>query len=115
MPGLATVTAGTIIGVTEIDEQELLVNTTTDVLINMHGEDGVTVLGRQGVVKHTASLRVVVTAGTIIGVIEINVQELLVNTTEDVLINMHGVDDAIALDRHFAAKELAIRIISFEN
>ena len=49
VPGLAAITAGTIIGVAEINEQELLVNSTTDVLIPMDGEDGVTVLGCRSV------------------------------------------------------------------
>ena len=116
MPRLAAVTAGTIIGVTEINEQELLVNTTKDVLINIHREDGVTVLGCHSVLEYHGS-RVLVTAGTIIGVTEINGQEPQVNTTKDVLINTSGVDDVIALDHQFARpnQELAIRIISFEN
>ena len=56
---------------------------------------------RHNVSKHLPS-RVPVTAGTIIGVTEINGQELPVNTTEDVLMATTGVDDAIVLDRPFA-------------
>ena len=54
-----------------------------------------------------------ITAGTIIGVTEINGQEMPVNTTIDVLINIFGVDDVIALDRHVAKpnQELTISII----
>ena len=89
----------------------MLVNTTKDVLIPMDGEDGVTVLGCHSVPKYQ-NTRVLVTAGTIIGVTEINEQQPQVNTTEDVLINMAGLVHVIALDRQFAEpnQELAIRI-----
>ena len=61
--------------------------------------------------------RVSVTAGTIIGVTEINGQEPLVNITEDVLMATIGVDDVFALVRQFAKpnQELGIKAISFEN
>ena len=66
----------------------------------MDGEDGVTVLGCHSVPKYQ-NTRVLVTAGTIIGVTEINGQQPLVNTTEDALMATTGVDDVIAFDLQF--------------
>ena len=40
----------------------------------------------------------------VIGATEMNGQELPANTTEDVLINIAGVVDVIALDRQFASQ-----------
>ena len=110
------VTAGTIIGVAEMNEQELLVNSTKDVLMAIHGEDGVTVLGCQFVPQYQDS-RVLITAGAITGGTEMNWQELRVNTTEDVLINIAWVVDVIAMDRQFAKpnQEVGIKIISLKN
>ena len=54
----------------------------------------------------------VITAGTIIGVIEMTEQELLGSTAKDVLLHIFGVDGVIVMDGHFAVKlnqELAIR------
>ena len=60
------------------------------------GPDGkmvvVIAMERQNVSMHLPS-SVPVTAGTIIGVTEINGQEPLVNITEDVLMATTGVDD----------------------
>ena len=84
------------------------------------GPDGKMVVAiameRHNVSKHLPS-RVPVTAGTIIGVTEINGQEPLVNITEDVLMATNGVDDVFALDRQFAKpnQELRIKAISFES
>ena len=106
------VTAGAIIGVAEMNEQELLVNFTKDVLMAIYGEDGVTVLGCQYVLQYQDP-RVHVTAGTITSTTETNGQELQVNTAENVLMATTFGDHAvIALDRQFVKpnQEVGIQI-----
>ena len=86
--------ADIMIGAEVMNGLKLPDNTTTDVPMAINGEDGVTVLGCKGVLKYHKT-RVPVTAGTVIGVTEINGQEPLVNTTEEVLMTTTEVDDVI--------------------
>jgi hypothetical protein len=74
--------------------------TTLDVLIP-HGGESVTAMDHQNV-QERQSPDALLTAGTIIGVIEINEPELPDSTAEDALMDITGVDGVIVMDRQFA-------------
>ena len=67
--------------------------------------------GLPGCVKFT---RVLETAGTIIGVTEINGQELLVNTTDNILMATTGVNDVIVLVHQFVKLNQELGLLSFK-
>jgi preprotein translocase subunit YajC len=68
--------------------------------MRFYGADAVIATGHE-VVKVRQATRVLVTAGIMTGVTEISAQRLLVNTTEDVLMAITGVDDVTVMDHQF--------------
>ena len=95
MPGLVPPTAGKITGENVTRNQETMECTTLDVLIP-HGGESVTAMDHQNV-QERQSPDALLTAGTIIGVIEINEPELPGSTTKDVLMDFTGVDGVIVM------------------
>ena len=95
MPFLVLPTAGIITGKNVTRNQEIIECSTLDVLIT-HGGESVTAMDHQNV-QERQSPDVLLTAGTMTGVIEINEPELPGSTTKDVLMDFTGVDGVIVM------------------